>query len=359
MPVEPENAGAPVQPIFLLSLPRSGSTLVQRALATHPEVATTSEPWLMLALLTPLQRGTPGDVGWQRTLNTAVGEFIAELPGGRRQYLDAARRFADELYAEAAGGQKRYFLDKTPPYHWIVDELFDAFPEGRFVFLWRQPLAVAASIFETWCGGHWRPDRYSGPLFSAVENLTASYERHADRAVAVRYEDLLDPAGAAWSRIGDYLDLELDPADLSAFTSVQLNGSTGDPTGTGQYGQLSTEPLRKWRSAVASPGRRFWCRRYLEWIGEARLATMGYDLESLLRELDEVPAERRRLGTDAVEFTTSIAREAVLRRMRGRNAPRTWAKLAAHESSIPVAPFPEEAGEHPRPPAPQEELNSR
>ncbi|WP_189477523.1 sulfotransferase [Halioglobus pacificus] len=34
--------------IFLISQPRSGSTLTQRLIATHEEVFTRSEPWLML-----------------------------------------------------------------------------------------------------------------------------------------------------------------------------------------------------------------------------------------------------------------------------------------------------------------------
>ena len=34
--------------VFLLSLPRSGSTLLQRLLAAHPQVHTVAEPWLML-----------------------------------------------------------------------------------------------------------------------------------------------------------------------------------------------------------------------------------------------------------------------------------------------------------------------
>jgi hypothetical protein len=34
--------------IFLLSLPRSGSTLAQRILAAHEGIATTSEPWILL-----------------------------------------------------------------------------------------------------------------------------------------------------------------------------------------------------------------------------------------------------------------------------------------------------------------------
>src|SRR5665213_3086127 len=38
----------PVRPIFIFSISRSGSTLLQRVLAAHPEVATVSEPWLLL-----------------------------------------------------------------------------------------------------------------------------------------------------------------------------------------------------------------------------------------------------------------------------------------------------------------------
>ena len=35
-------------PIFLFSLPRSGSTLLQRVLMSHKDIASVAEPWLML-----------------------------------------------------------------------------------------------------------------------------------------------------------------------------------------------------------------------------------------------------------------------------------------------------------------------
>ena len=44
------------EPVFLFSLPRSGSTLVQRLIAGHPQVATTSEPWILLPLLYTVRR---------------------------------------------------------------------------------------------------------------------------------------------------------------------------------------------------------------------------------------------------------------------------------------------------------------
>ena len=38
-------------PIFIFSLPRAGSTLLQRVLMGHPEIASIAEPWLLLPLM--------------------------------------------------------------------------------------------------------------------------------------------------------------------------------------------------------------------------------------------------------------------------------------------------------------------
>ncbi len=42
------SANASLKPLFLFTLPRSGSTLCQRVLAAHPQIATTTEPHLLL-----------------------------------------------------------------------------------------------------------------------------------------------------------------------------------------------------------------------------------------------------------------------------------------------------------------------
>ena len=43
-----------VTPVFIFSLPRSGSTLTQRVLTAHDGVASAAEPWVLLPLLQPL-----------------------------------------------------------------------------------------------------------------------------------------------------------------------------------------------------------------------------------------------------------------------------------------------------------------
>lgn len=316
-----------VQPIFLLSLPRSGSTLVQRVLSTYPEVATASEPWVMLPFLTPLEPAMPLATGWQGSVNDAFRDFLAELPRAEEDYLERLRPFAEDLYTRAAGPGARYFLDKTPPYHWIVDQLFRVFPDAKFVFLWRNPLSVVSSVIETFCGGRWRPDGYRGTLFEAPRNLVASYERHRDRSLAIRYEELIGEGAEPWQRLTAYLGLEFSPDSLSDFPQVNLNGRHGDPTGTRLYSSVSREPLEKWRRSIRTSVRRLWCERYLRWLGPHLLGAMGYDLDRLLAELREAPNGGSGTGRDIGDLTRAMAREAAGMAVLGTRGMSNWGLL--------------------------------
>ena len=158
-------------PIFILSLPRSGSTLLQRLIATHPAVATTSEPWLLLPLFLGFRDGHVFTSYRQRYLAQAFSEFLERLPGGIEAHRAAVRRFADTLYSKACAAGQTHFLDKTPRYHMIADELLRSFPEGRWILLWRNPLAVASSCVETWAHGRWYMHHWRVDLYHGVSNL--------------------------------------------------------------------------------------------------------------------------------------------------------------------------------------------
>ncbi len=316
-------------PIFLFSLPRSGSTLTQRVLAAHDGVATASEPWVLLPLLAPLRPGLVLSDGWQRTVRRALGDFNAQLPGGQGDYEQLARRFALTLYEHAAGPEARFFVDKTPPYHHIAAEIIRVFPDARFVFLWRDPLAVLASVVETLCDGRWRVYDFRADLFHGMANLAGAFARHRERVHGVRYEDLLDGT-EAWESLGRYLGLEFDPEALSRFGAVRLEGQMGDQTGAHRYAAVSREPLDKWRATIDNPVRRAWAARWLRWIGRERLTLMGYDLDELLAALRSTPASRARLPQDMCELGVAAAREAARSRARAANGlVSTWRQLLA------------------------------
>ena len=286
------------RPLFLMSLPRAGSTLVQRVLAAHDQIATASEPWLLLPQIYIIKgRGMYAEYN-QRLATEALSDFMQELPGGPDDYFAELRQFVLQLYRRASRDGAHYFLDKTPRYHLVAADVFRLFPDAKFIFLWRNPLAVVSSLVETWAGGKWSPHRWRVDLFDGLANLVSAYEGHADEVCAVRYEDLISSPEASWPRLFEYLEIPFDPESLTGFQRVELKGRMGDPSGSRQYQALSKEPLKKWMRSLDNPFRKAWCRRYLNWVGEHRLSLMGYCLDDLLRELEGMPVRPRRLGSD-------------------------------------------------------------
>ena len=291
-------------PIFILSMPRSGSTLMQRILGANATIATASEPHLLLPYVyTMRDHGMYAEYD-QRQVKLATEDFCALLPRRQDDYFAELGRFVSRLYALASPPGTKYFLDKTPRYHLIADEVFRIFPEAKFIFLWRNPLAIVASLMEIH-EGRWNLHGVKIDLYDGLRNLIAVYEKRRANACTIRYEELIAQPEAAGRRMFDYLGLPFDDATLSGFAQVNLKGRYGDRWGT-KYQTITSEPLEKWKATLASPLRIAWCRRYLNWIGRERLAVMGYDLGQLMEELNSIPAKYGRVASDVLRASLGV-----------------------------------------------------
>jgi hypothetical protein len=305
-----------LQPIFLFSISRTGSTLIQRIIAAHEGVATTSEPWLLLPHAYTLRpQGVEAEYV-HPLMVAAIGDFCEELPGGEDDYIAGLRRFSLDLYEKAAGDGATHFLDKSPPYCLVAEEIMRLFPEAKIVFLWRNTLSILASMIETW--GPWRPTLMSSDLFVGLPRLVTAYEANHERSHGTRFEDLVGGDEVAWRELMGYLEIDFDPAALENFAAVELNGRMGDPTGQRRYSRLSSEPEEKWKATLSNPIRREWCRRYLRFLGTERLATMGYDREQLERQLDSQPADMASFLPDLGQLALDLAKEPIRARTHGR-----------------------------------------
>ena len=306
------------EPMFLFSLPRAGSTLLQRILGGHPQIATASEPWILLPLLYSLRpEGTLAEYDHASAV-TAISEFAdSSLPRGVDGYRRELAECASRMYRQAGGG-KAFFLDKTPRYHLIASEVLALFPDSPVIFLWRNPLAIAASIIETWGGGRWILDAYSVDLFDGVAALTTTFEKNRDRAIGINYEQLVSDPEAATRRLLAELKLDRVSGLVDHFLEVKLSGTMGDHAGTRRYRDVSTEPLTRWHATFNNPIRKKWARRYLEWIGSERLALMGYDLDELKSQLRVIRPGVKYVVSDAVRNSYAAAARATARSLLSR-----------------------------------------
>lgn len=295
------NVGV-AEPVFLLNLPRSGSTLLQRALACHSEISASGETWLLLPHLSGLRsHGMYADYTHARAVR-AVEDFVSQLPGGLEDYKDELREFIVRLFTRAAP-EARYFVEKTPNYALAVAEILDVFPDYKLIFLWRNPLAIIASLINSFgTPGKWALYAFELPLTVGLANLVRGYETARDRALALRYEDLVSDPETTLERVLAHLDLRFEPGMLDLLADTKFKGRYGDPTGTYQYSSVTSDPLDKWKTTLRNPLRKRWCRRYLRWLGRDRLAVMGYNLDDLLEELNALPWSGHRLLSDGLRM---------------------------------------------------------
>lgn len=269
-------------------------------LGAHGDIATTPEPWLLLPQLYALRRqGTFAEYGHRTSVNAIEG-FLEHLPNGRADYYRSLRSFLFDIYGKAAGPEAKYFLDKTPRYNLVAGEILNLFPNGRNIVLWRNPLAVVASILETWLAGRWMPHHHKIDLFEGLHTLLDVYMADPSRWMSLRYEELVTLPERELKGIIGALGLAWESAVVERFTDVQLRGAVGDSTGARAYREVSSDPLTKWHTTLRSPVRKAWCRRYLSWIGAERLSVMGYSLDDLIAELDAIPSDYRSAAIDAV-----------------------------------------------------------
>lgn len=287
-----------ITPIFIFSLPRSGSTLLQRVLSGTPDIKTVSEPWILLPYFYTLkEKGCLSEYNHYIMVN-AVKDFCETLPGGKDDYLNEIRSFVLSLYNKSTGKNVRYFLDKTPRYHLIVEDVIKMFPEGKFIFLWRNPLSIVASIVNTWLEGSWNISNYRVDLIKGLPKLVSAYKNNFNQVHALKFEDFLIDPESECQKIFEYLNLSFEPKIIDRFKKIMLPGLMGDSTGTNQYDTISKEPLEKWLKSYNNYIRVKWGKNYLNYIGPDCLEIMGYDLNKLTQQLDEAPSGIRFFASD-------------------------------------------------------------
>jgi hypothetical protein len=291
-----------ITPVFIFSLPRSGSTLLQRLLVTHPEIGTISEGWILLPLVYTLRNEGAHAEFKTEFLRHAVEDICQFMPNGLKGYQEQIRIFATGLYEQLSTQGHRYFIDKTPPYSLVAQEIIQIFPNAKFIFLWRNPLAVAASVIKTWAHGRFNLFRVELELHTGLANLISAYTANPARYHSLNYEDLCANPNKALEAVHRFLELNYDPAQLARLSAVDVRGRLGDRGEMRNSPSIDVMRASLWTSVMSNPLRKRWCLRYMEWLGDDRITAMGYDPDILRADLKSAPSNLRFLVSDAARM---------------------------------------------------------
>ena len=192
-------------PIFIVGLPRSGSTLLEQILASHPQVDGTFELPNILALAHKLngratRRSEPEYPGVLRQLRP---ETLRKLG---RQYIDSTR-----IYREGAA----FFTDKMPNNFRHIGLIKLILPNARIIDARRDPMACGFSVYKQLFA--------EGQEFSySLEDVARYYRTYVrlmdhwngvfpGQICLVRYEDVVRDIETEVRRMLDHCGLPFHP----------------------------------------------------------------------------------------------------------------------------------------------------
>ena len=195
--------------MFIIGLPRSGTTLLEQMLAAHPQIIGIGEQWIARQSL-------------QHALANTTGGLIEKLAAPA--VSDAARWHLQELEdrAQRLSGQHSAIriVDKLPDNYMLAGWLRIAFPNAVIIHCLRDPRDVALSCWQTQFSKlHWSFD---------LDHIAHRIEQHrrlmrhwrtniGDRLTEVRYECLVADPETELRRALSAMGLDWHP-DVLAFT---------------------------------------------------------------------------------------------------------------------------------------------
>ncbi len=193
--------------IFVLGMPRSGTSLVEQILASHSQVTGAGE----LKFLGEVARKMAADLEGQ--FPTSLEQLATEdIPEYSQSYLS--------LLA-ASGDKGQQIVDKMPQNFHYIGLVALILPNARIIHCRRHPLATCFSLFKTlFTSGQDYSYNLSdlGQYFGLYEDLMSHWDMLLeDRILHLDYEALVNNTESEIRRLLDFCDLKFEPGCMDFY----------------------------------------------------------------------------------------------------------------------------------------------
>ena len=212
------------QPIFIVGMPRTGTTLVEQIIAADPKVYAAGELQDFFRAMCRQAGGRGGRLPTKQVVEKIV-EFNFEKLG--RDYIDLTK---------PRTSQSCYFIDKLPENFLYLGAINKALPNARIIHMTRDPMDTCLSNYKTLFSMGMYPQSYSLEAIVEyyryyVELMAYWNESFGDAIVNVRYENIVSQPNEEFTRIfnhcrlewnSKYLDYHKDAAAVGTASAAQV-----------------------------------------------------------------------------------------------------------------------------------------
>ena len=199
---------------FIVGMPRTGSTLLDKILAVHPNVVDIGETDDLREVVGSLTNGDRTNINQQNLLQATD----AQLASAAESYLDRIHRFF---------GESENYIDKTLPNMWLVGFIHLLFPNAKILHCSRNPLDNCFSIFSTDFEGSFFRFAYNlqelGEYYRVYRDMMEHWHNvlPSEAYYEVSYESLVASPEEESRRLIKFCGLDWDDACLNFHESKQ------------------------------------------------------------------------------------------------------------------------------------------
>lgn len=212
--------------VFIISLPRSGSTLLQKLIMSNEKFESIEEPWFFINFLKNFSNDIKSidNIGGLLS-KKAFLNFIKHK--NKNQFFKKFNEFSKDVFFEDSN--KEFFIVKTPRNYYIINELHQIFPNSKFIVLTREIDEILLSISNTWNSGYFKNlHKYKNDITVGTKNIGEFLNKKYLNVFHLRYNDLINNENEIRSKLEIFLEIEKN--SISKNISDKLNNSVyGDP----------------------------------------------------------------------------------------------------------------------------------
>lgn len=187
-------------PIFIVGMPRSGTTLTEQILSSHSKV-----------------HGA-GELNYLSTITTKLIE--EELASESYKYEEGIANVRSEYYKALSAHKIKepMFVDKMPDNFKLLHFIMDAFPEAKVVHLNRDPMAVCWSMYKQFFNSglyYSCNQRYLGKYHKMYQHIMKYWsDNYGDRIYQLNYEALTQNQEEETRKLLEYCGLPWEDSCL-------------------------------------------------------------------------------------------------------------------------------------------------
>lgn len=237
--------------IFIVSQPRSGSTLLQALLSNNEYIGTVSEPWLLLPYLSIENTNISNSIYNSRLAAEGIKDFYSKI--GKSGYFSDLSSFLLKQYSKILKNNEKYILDKTPRYYEILNEIITIFPNAKIIILKRNPLDVLNSIIDTWIKKDIKKiyEYYRDILYAPflIQDFVEKNNNNPN-IKQLRYEDIVTKTEETIKDLYNWLGIVFKPEYLNYKNNKKYLGLMGDKKNVEKNSEVIKHNTGKWRNKL-------------------------------------------------------------------------------------------------------------